>query len=65
VTFYFDNFSMTMDEEVADELTVVTGIKNVQPAAVKAGQYYDLLGRPVAQPRKGLYILNGQKVAVK
>ena len=29
------------------------------------GVYYDLLGRPVKQPLKGLYILNGKKVMVR
>ena len=29
------------------------------------GIYYDLLGRPVKQPSKGLYILNGKKVMVR
>jgi hypothetical protein len=27
--------------------------------------YYDLSGRRVAQPSKGLYIINGKKVMVK
>ena len=29
------------------------------------GEYFDLLGRKVAQPTKGLYIVNGKKVVIK
>jgi hypothetical protein len=29
------------------------------------GEYYDLQGRRVAQPTKGLYIMNGKKVFIK
>ena len=29
------------------------------------GEYYDLQGRKVAQPAKGLYIVNGKKVVIK
>lgn len=30
-----------------------------------SGEYYDLSGRRVAQPTKGLYIVNGKKVVIK
>lgn len=42
----------------ADE---VTGINNLTPA-LNDGAVYDLQGRRVAQPTKGLYIVNGKKV---
>jgi hypothetical protein len=29
------------------------------------GQFFDLQGRRVAKPAKGLYIINGQKVVIK
>ena len=29
------------------------------------GEYYDLQGRRVAQPTKGVYIVNGRKVVIK
>lgn len=41
-----------------------TGISNVN-ANVKENCYYDLQGRSVAQPQKGLYIVNGKKVIIK
>ena len=43
-----------------------TGIKNLTPALSEGeGAVYDLQGRRVAQPTKGLYIVNGKKVVVK
>lgn len=42
-----------------------TGIKAVETSPVYAGKYYDLQGRQVAQPTKGLYIVNGKKVIIK
>lgn len=42
----------------ADE---TTGINNITPA-FNDGAVYDLQGRRVAQPAKGLYIINGKKV---
>lgn len=44
-----------------------TGINTVQEVDFKAkdNTYYDLSGRRVAQPTKGLYIVNGKKVIIK
>ena len=43
-----------------------TAINNLTPSLSKGeGEYYDLQGRKVAQPTKGLYIVNGRKVIVK
>ena len=53
LTFVFDD----------DELT---GIKNVESVKLSAeGEYFDLSGRRVVQPTKGLYIVNGKKVIIK
>ena len=54
----------------ARRLTIVfegetTGINAVKTAATIEGNCYDLSGRKVAQPTKGLYIVNGKKIAVK
>ena len=43
----------------------MTGISNVNGEAKANNHYYDLQGRPVSQPSKGLYIHNGRKVQVK
>ena len=40
------------------------GIENVQRETT-TNQYFDLSGRRVAQPTKGLYIVNGKKVFIK
>ena len=43
-----------------------TGIDSLTPALSKGEEvYYDLQGRRVAQPTKGLYIVNGKKVFIK
>jgi len=43
-----------------------TGIENLTPALSQGeGAFYDLQGRRVAQPQKGLYIVNGKKIVVK
>ena len=47
---------------VFDDATGISRVENVQ---VANDQYYDLQGRRVAQPTKGLYIVNGRKVVVK
>ena len=45
---------------------VPTGIENVnRNDNVNGNRYYDLNGRRVAQPTKGVYILNGKKVVIK
>lgn len=41
-----------------------TGIQNIE-RTISDDQYYTLDGRRVAQPTKGLYILNGKKVILK
>ena len=44
----------------------VTGIENLTPALSQGeGAWFDLQGRKVAQPAKGLYIVNGKKVVLK
>ncbi len=42
-----------------------TGINAVQSSGLKADSYYNLAGQRVAQPTKGLYIVNGKKVIIK
>jgi hypothetical protein len=44
-----------------------TGIKviNLEENSENNGQMYDLQGRRVAEPSKGVYIVNGKKVIVK
>ncbi|MBR1414426.1 MAG: DUF4859 domain-containing protein [Prevotella sp.] len=41
------------------------GINNVTLSSKNAGKVFDLSGRQVAQPTRGLYIMNGKKVVVK
>lgn len=44
---------------------ITTGIENMEHSPSATDQYYDLQGRRVAHPTKGLYIVNGRKVVVK
>jgi hypothetical protein len=41
-----------------------TGIEAVKTTKAN-GEYYNLAGQRVAQPTKGLYIVNGKKVVIK
>ena len=43
----------------------VTGVESVEVANPANQVYYDLSGRRVAQPVKGIYVVNGKKVLVK
>lgn len=43
----------------------VTAIEGVKAQQTADGVYYNIAGQRVAQPKKGLYILNGRKVVVK
>jgi len=54
----------------ARQLTMVfddetTGIQQIQSDVKSNGDYYDLQGRRVSTPTRGLYILNGKKVVIK
>ena len=42
-----------------------TGISVIDNGKLTIDNYYDLQGRRVAQPTKGLYIVNGKKVVIK
>ncbi len=42
-----------------------TGIKAVEGTTSTSTEYYDLQGRRISQPQKGVYINNGKKVVVK
>ena len=51
---------------VFDEEGDVTGVTSVaKPQTTNNASFYDLQGRRVAQPTKGLYIMNGKKVIIK
>jgi hypothetical protein len=41
------------------------GIMGVKQSNDQNGEYYDLTGRKVQNPLRGLYIKNGKKVIVK
>ena len=67
---YFDFIEVLASVEGADSRIAMafgqsTGISSNNCKAISDNCYYDLQGRRVAQPRKGLYIRNGKKEIVK
>jgi hypothetical protein len=42
-----------------------TGIDGVNVDTIEHGDAFDLQGRRISQPTKGLYIMNGKKVIIK
>ena len=61
----FDNFRLYYYGSVsADEVTGVEGAA-MESRQTRKGTVYDLLGRRVAKPVKGLYIVNGKKIVIK
>ena len=48
--------------EIGDK---TTAISKVEAAVAEGAEIYNMLGQRVAQPTKGLYIVNGKKVIVK
>ena len=58
-TLHARSLTIVFDDEMA------TGINTVNATAEEDGAYYTIDGRRVAQPTKGVYIVNGKKVVVK
>ena len=71
--FIIDNVKFEVEESIVATLTkspaenptpYPVGIMTVNAEKLN-GQYFDLQGRRVAKPAKGLYIINGKKAVVK
>jgi hypothetical protein len=61
----FDNFRLYYYGSVsADEVTGVEGAA-MESRQTRKGTVYDLQGRRVLTPSKGLYIVNGKKIVIK
>ena len=60
-----DNGYYVFNITAVTENTLQTGINGVAAAKAKAGKIYDINGREVTAPVKGLYIQNGKKYFVK
>ena len=48
-----------------EEVDETTAIEEIDRTEIPTGPYYDLQGRRVLKPMKGVYIMNGKKVVVK
>ena len=57
--------SAAIRNRVAGEEDETTGINDTQLAQDKQQTVYDLQGRPVENPTKGIYIVNGKKTLIK
>ena len=61
--------TLTSDSSAPGIMLVIdngtTSISNVNTKSMNNGKYYNLQGIEVAQPTKGLYIVNGKKIVVK
>ncbi len=57
--------SSAIRNRVAGEEDGTTGINDTQLAQDKQQTVYDLQGRPVENPTKGIYIVNGKKTIIK
>ena len=69
---YFDFMDVLSEVENASSRVVVkwndeqpTGISEIKHEAQKNSQYYDLSGRRVVRPNKGVYIVDGKKTVIK
>ena len=69
---YFDFMDVLSEVENASSRVVMkwndeqpTGISEIKHEAQKNSQYYDLSGRRVVRPNKGVYIVDGKKTVIK
>ena len=63
---YLDATGIVTAPSLTFDFDGTTGIDAVKGAEFKLnGEYIDLQGRKMAQPTKGLYIMNGKKVVIK
>ena len=64
-----DKAYLEFSEEVSAPMLSIgsetTGIETIDNSQLTIDNVYDLQGRRVAQPTKGLYIVNGKKVVIK
>ncbi len=60
-----ENTTATFSFGRFDDVEGTTGLENVKVEIVDNDVYYDLSGRRVENPTKGIYIKNGKKVYVK
>ena len=69
---YFDFMDVLSEVENASSRVVMkwndeqpTGISEIKHETQKNSQYYDLSGRRVVRPNKGVYIVDGKKTVIK
>jgi len=60
--FSAPSLSLSRGLDLDDE---TTGLKSIENGELKIDNYYDLNGRRVLYPTKGIYIVNGKKIVIK
>ena len=55
----------TLNSRFVIRLGDATGIQSVATESQQTEQFFDLQGRRINQPQKGIYVKNGQKVVIK
>lgn len=63
--FVYNGWNYCFNATIQGEKTIPDAIENVATTNQKAGVIYDLSGRRIVKPTKGLYIMDGKKVLVK
>ena len=63
--YQVDGKQYVFDVKFVTEEAYITGIKTVATARELDGQFYDLSGRKVLKPVRGLYIMGNKKLLVK
>ena len=61
--FSSPSISLSRGLDLDDETTSIDGISKMEE--VRGNVYYDLNGRRVLYPTKGIYIVNGKKIVIK
>ena len=64
LVFAFEEPNEVEETISTEEVGSTTGIEDIQKANATQKVYYDLQGRRVINPKKGIYIVNGKKVII-
>ena len=65
VALLIDNVTGTVANANKTAVDTSTGINIVERTNCERTSIYDLMGRRISQPTKGLYIINGRKTMIK
>ena len=61
----FQQWALVANESMNNDKAIITGITPLLPKQDTNNLYYDLSGRQLSAPQKGLNVVNGRKVLIK